>query len=48
MHRILTKDLYKAELGYELQPEDHVYGRVFVNSILEQRHLDTDFLAKII
>ncbi|KAK0166333.1 hypothetical protein PV328_004759 [Microctonus aethiopoides] len=52
LQRILTKDLhlhdYKIELTQELDPSDHTQRREFVEWIMEQQQLNTDFSNKII
>jgi hypothetical protein len=52
MQQILTKDLhlhaYKIQLMQELKPTDHVQRREFVNWVLENQKLDSNFSKKII
>jgi len=52
MQRILTKDLhlhaYKIQLTQELKPTEHVHRREFVNWVLENQKVDSNFSKKII
>ena len=52
MHRILTKDLHlhacKNQLTQEFKPTDHVQRLEFVNWVLENQKVDSNFSKKII